>query len=79
MAGSRTGAPSWARIISKACKLSHTVGFQQGATALLGADAADILAAWATFCLLFETFLAADDWPLQIDATSPIGPGDIVP
>ncbi len=79
MARTRTGAPSWAQFIKHACKLSHTPGFRSGATALLGADAADILAAWDTFCLLFEVFLGQDDWPLEIDFTSPSGPGDTVP
>jgi len=76
MAKSRTGAPLWAQIIKKACKLSHTNGWVQGVNALLGADAADILAAWNVFCLLFETFLGEDDWPLEIDYTTPLGPGD---
>jgi hypothetical protein len=50
-----------------------------GANALLGEDAAAILAAWNIFCALFDAFIEADDWPLEIDETAPEGPGDTVP
>jgi len=77
MARQRTGAPSWAQFIRKACKMSHMPGFTAAATILLGSDAADVLAAWNTFCVLFETFLGKDDWPLEVDFTSPFKGGDI--
>lgn len=72
----RTGAPTWAKHIVTACRLSHSTRFQSGATALLGEDAVPILEAWFVFCALFEAFLGSDDFPLQIDATGPAGPGD---
>lgn len=77
MAKSRTGAPTWALILQKACKLSHTPGFNAAATLLLGEDASTILAAWTTFCTLFEAFVSQDDWPFQTDFTAPFGPGDV--
>lgn len=73
----RTGAPTWAQYIRKACKLSHMPGFTAAATLLLGSDATDVLAAWHSFCLLFEAFLGKDDWPLEIDHTLPFGGADI--
>jgi len=77
MAGKgRTGAPLYAQIINKACKLSHGARFQGGLQDLLGADFADIWAAWTSFCLLWETFLSQDDYPFETDFTSPAGPGD---
>ena len=79
MPKSRSGAPSWAQHVKRACKLSHTAGFVAGANALLGEDAATILAAWNIFCALFDAFIEADDWPLEIDETAPEGPGDTVP
>jgi len=46
---------------------------------MLGGDAADILAAWDVFCDLFELFLGADNYPLQIDTQVPYGPEDLPP
>jgi hypothetical protein len=74
----RTGAPTWAQFVKNACRLSHTPGFTRGATELLGEDAAVILTAWSAFCVLFDAFIAADDWPLEVDFTAPEGPGDEV-
>jgi len=75
----RTGAPTWARLIVKACKLSHLPRWRASATLMLGGDAADILAAWDVFCDLFELFLGADNYPLQIDTQVPYGPEDLPP
>jgi hypothetical protein len=44
---------------------------------LLGADFADIWAAWQAFCALWETFLSQDDYPFETDFTAPDGPGDV--
>jgi len=77
VAKTRTGAPTWALILQKACKLSHLPGFTAAATALLGEDATVVLAAWTVFCTAFEAVLAADDWPFKTDFTSPFGPGDV--
>jgi hypothetical protein len=76
MANGRSGAPTFALLINKACKLSHNRGFTAVLQELLGADFADIWAAWQTFCALWETFLGQDDYPFETDFTSPIGPGD---
>ncbi len=76
MANGRSGAPTYALLINKACKLSHNRGFATVLASLLGDDFADIWAAWETFCALWETFLGKDDWPFQIDHTAPLGPED---
>lgn len=73
----RTGAATYAEIITKACRLSHNKGFRAALTALLGDDFGDIWAAWEVFCTLWEAFLSKDDWPFQTDYTAPDGPGDI--
>lgn len=67
----RTGAPTFARLITKACKMSHTNGFLPGFRQILGTTTAnDLYAAWTTFCVLWEAMLALDDQPFQIDATT---------
>jgi len=78
MANGRSGAPTFALLITKACKLSHNRGFQTVLSALLGSEFDDIWAAWQTFCALWETFLSQDDWPFQTDFTAPFGPGDVL-
>lgn len=73
----RTNAPTWAIIIRKACKLSHGARWGTGMAALFGDDAADIISAWNTFCVLFEAFMALDDYPFEIDSSAPLGQGDL--
>jgi len=76
MAFGRTGAPSWIKLIRKACQLSHRTHFRSAVILLIGTDASDILAAWDTFCALFEVFLSGDDFPAEIDHTAPFGATD---
>lgn len=79
MGKSRTGAPTWAKHIHKACQLSHLPGFAGAVGTTLGGDAAELLAAWGVFCTLFEFLWNGDDWPWQIDYTAPREAEDITP
>jgi hypothetical protein len=64
----RTGARSALNLIRKACQLSTTPGFRTGVLTILGpGDGGDFLAAWDTFCLVFNPIVGNDDWFNQID------------
>lgn len=76
MAKARSGAPTFALLITKACRLSHNASFAGVLASMLGDDFADIWSAWQSFCILWEAFLGKDDWPFQIEASSPSGPED---
>jgi hypothetical protein len=72
MAKTRTGARTFLKEIQHACKLSHTAGFRNGLTTILGPDgAADLYALWTPLCTLFESIVALDDFFNLIDATTP--------
>lgn len=77
MAIGRSGAPTWIVLITKCCKLSRNIHWRAAAIQLIGTDASDIIAAWDTFCALFEIFLAGDDFPGEIDHTEPFGATDV--
>jgi hypothetical protein len=67
----RTGAATFFKIMVKACRLSHNKGFRAGVVALVGSDDAPaILAAWDTVCVLIELYVASDDHPFEVDATT---------
>ena len=67
----RTGAPSWAKLVGVACRLSHTSGFWPAITRMIGAGpSSDLKLVWDPFCVAFEAVLANDDWPFQVDATA---------
>jgi hypothetical protein len=60
----------------KACRLSHTKGFQLGLQQILGADSAnDFYALWTPACAIFESLQSLDDHFNQRDATLPDADG----
>jgi hypothetical protein len=67
----RTGAASFYKVVTAACKFSHKPSFQQGFLLIAGDDtgARNVLLAWNTFCAIWESFLSRDDASGQIDAT----------
>jgi len=76
MAGSITGTPTIIRLARKICKIRAQFGAGDLSTKTTPEFAAAV-AALAIACAVFETL---DDFPGQIDATSPIRAGeDVVP
>lgn len=73
MAKTKTGASSIIRLVRKICSL---VG-RFGAADLAAKTSAEYAAAVFTLVTVCAAFEAADDYPGQIDATAPFGPGDV--
>jgi hypothetical protein len=68
----RNGARTFIWLMVKACRLSHTKGFQLGMRQILGAaDADSFYALWSPACIAFEALQALDDHFNQRDATLP--------
>jgi len=57
--------------------MSHIPGFNAAILLIFGPEEGEaLLAAWATFCTLVETFIAADDWFAQIDYNPDVEGGE---
>jgi hypothetical protein len=77
MARKRSGVSTWQLYLRTACRVSHFPAFADGVTLITGPEVAvPLLEAWFTFCTLFEAYLASDDYPWEIDDSSPITFGD---
>lgn len=72
MAGSKTGTPTIIRLVRKICRVRTIFGAGDLATKTT-AEYAAAVAALAVACAAFE---ALDDFPGQIDSTSPIRAGE---
>lgn len=72
----RNGARTFIWLMVKACRLSHTKGFQLGLQQILGPDSAnDFYTLWTPACILFESLQSLDDHFNQRDATLPDASG----
>jgi hypothetical protein len=75
MAGSKTGTPTIIRLVRKICKLVAVYG----AGNLGSSTTPEFAAAVVTLVAACHAFEALDDFPAQIDTTSPFGPEDLPP
>lgn len=73
MAASRTGTPTIIRLARKICRVRALYGASD-LTAKTSSDFASAIAALAVACAAFE---ALDDFPAEIDSTTPFGVEDI--
>lgn len=73
MAKTKTGTSSILRLVRKICRLVGTYGAAD-LTARTNADYAAAVTALVAACHAFE---ALDDYPYQIDASTPYGPEDL--
>lgn len=73
MAGSRTGTPSIIKLARKICKLKNLLG----ASNLAASTTPEFAAAVAALVVACAAFEALDDFPAEIDTSSPYGPEDL--
>lgn len=67
----RSGASSWIDAIRFACRMSENPRFRRGLAELIPAEVlTPLLAAWDTFCILFDAWYASDNFPGQVDGTA---------
>jgi hypothetical protein len=67
----RTGAPTWARVILIACKMSHFPGFWAGLTRISNPTfVTTIQPLWEAVCVAVEAYVSTDDYPFERDATT---------
>jgi hypothetical protein len=66
----RTGAPTWAKIMREACKLTHFPGFWLGLQRISTPEfVATIQPLWEACCVAIEAYMSSDDYPFQVDGT----------
>lgn len=74
MAGSRTGTPTIIKLVRKICKLHANYG-ASNLSALTSPEFAAAVVALTVACSAFESL---DNYPGEIDYTTPGGPEDII-
>ena len=64
----RSGARTVLNLLKAACRLTHTAGFREGVTRILGPESAtDFFAAWDVACPIIESIVSADNYYNKID------------
>lgn len=74
MAGSRTGTPTVIKLVRRICRIVNTLGVAD-LTAKTSTGYAAAVTALVAACTAFE---ALDDYPAEIDTSSPYGHEDLI-